>query len=163
VRFNVDAFPNRSFQGVVQLIRLNPTTVQNVVTYNVVIAVDNPDQILLPGMTAYVNIGVARRENVLLVPNAALRFKPVEAAPSSGNGGKGAEGKKKRDASSGTVWVVRGGKPAPVSLTLGISDGRNTEVQAGELKAGDSVIVAENGQAKGKAGSDSQGPRFRPF
>lgn len=80
VRFTVDAFPDRSFQGEVQQIRLNPTTTQNVVTYNVRVSVANPDQILLPGMTAYVSIGVARRENALLVPNAALRFKPPEGS-----------------------------------------------------------------------------------
>jgi HlyD family secretion protein len=79
VRFTVDAFPNRNFKGVVNLIRLNPTTVSNVVTYDVVINVDNPEQILLPGMTAYVNIVVAERKDVLLVPNASLRFKPANA------------------------------------------------------------------------------------
>jgi HlyD family secretion protein len=78
VRFTVDAFPNRSFQGQVQQIRLNPTTQQNVVTYNVRVSLSNPEQILLPGMTAYVSIGVASREDALLVPNAALRFKPSE-------------------------------------------------------------------------------------
>jgi len=79
VRFTVDAFPNRNFTGEVQQIRLNPTNTQNVVTYNVRITVENPDQILLPGMTAYVNIGVQKREGTLLVPNAALRFKPADA------------------------------------------------------------------------------------
>ena len=81
VRFTVDAFPNRNFKGVVKQIRLNPTTQQNVVTYNVVVSVDNPEQILLPGMTAYVSIVVAQRKDVLLVPNAALRFKPAERKP----------------------------------------------------------------------------------
>lgn len=163
VHFNVDAFPNRAFHGMVRLIRLNPTTVQNVVTYDVVIAVDNPDQVLLPGMTAYVNIGVAHREDALLVSNAALRFKPAEASQEVAGkpGAKPEPGKKKRDAASGTVWVLRGGQIKPVSLTIGISDGRNTEVLAGELKVGDQVIVAENGQAKGKGGP--QGPQFRPF
>ena len=74
VRFNVDAFPNRTFHGVVKVIRLNPTTTSNVVTYDVVISVDNPDQLLLPGMTAYVNINVAKKSDALLVSNAALRF-----------------------------------------------------------------------------------------
>src|SRR5207249_3243253 len=81
VHFKVDAFPDRSFQGTVKLIRLNPVTQQNVVTYDVVIAVDNPDQILLPGMTAYVNIVVARRQGVPVVSNAALRCRPLEPAP----------------------------------------------------------------------------------
>lgn len=164
VRFNVDAFPNRSFHGKVRLIRLNPTTVQNVVTYDVVIAVENPDQVLLPGMTAYVNIGVARRDDALLVPNAALRFKPAEAPQEAAAkpGVKPEPGRKKRDAASGAVWVLRGGQIKPVNLGIGISDGRNTEVLSGDLKAGDQVIVAENGQAKGKSGGP-QGPQFRPF
>ena len=79
VRFTVDAFPERSFSAAVRQIRLNPIIQQNVVSYDVVVAVDNPEQILMPGMTAYVNIIVAERKNVLLIPNAALRFKPQEA------------------------------------------------------------------------------------
>ena len=100
VRFNVDAFPNRAFKGEVKQVRLNPTTQQNVVTYDVVVSVDNPDQILLPGMTAYVNIVVAERNDALLVPNAALRYKPADARsrPLKTTGG----GKRKRDAYSGT-------------------------------------------------------------
>ena len=78
-RFTVDAFADRHFKGEVRQIRLNPTTVSNVVTYDVVVNVDNPEQILLPGMTAYVNIAVAERKDVLLVPNAALRYKPAKS------------------------------------------------------------------------------------
>jgi HlyD family secretion protein len=83
VRFTVDAFPERSFEGSVQQIRLNPTTQQNVVTYNVRVSLSNPEHILLPGMTAYVSIAVAQRDDALLVPNAALRFKPPEDANKS--------------------------------------------------------------------------------
>ncbi|MGC2048809.1 MAG: efflux RND transporter periplasmic adaptor subunit [Gallionella sp.] len=79
VHFSVDAFANRSFNGVVKLVRLNPTTQQNVVTYDVVINVENPEKILLPGMTAYVSISVAERKDIMLVPNAAFRFKPANA------------------------------------------------------------------------------------
>ena len=79
VRFTVDAFPSRTFEGEVQQIRLNATTLQNVVTYNVRVSLSNPEQILLPGMTAYVNIAVDYRQDALLVPNAALRFKPSDA------------------------------------------------------------------------------------
>ena len=79
-RFTVDAFPDRSFSGEVQQIRLNPTNQQNVVTYNVRVSVANKDQALLPGMTAYVSIGVAKRQDALLLPNSALRFKPADAA-----------------------------------------------------------------------------------
>ena len=164
VRFTVDAFPNRSFQGQVQQIRLNPTTQQNVVTYNVRVSLSNPDHLLLPGMTAYVSIGVASREDALLVPNAALRFKPSETngsngdkpaggAPpavgpsaTSGSGGAGeARGKgKKRDTASGTVYVIDQGELKPVSVQLGITDNRNTEVVGGELKAGNRVVIGEN-------------------
>jgi HlyD family secretion protein len=152
VRFTVDAFPNKSFAGEVQQIRLNPTVLQNVVTYNVRVSLQNPEQILLPGMTAYVNIGVARRDDALLVPNAALRFKPAEADEKSkekaaGNGASSAEPKgkgKKRDGSSGTVYVIDGKGLKPLHIQLGITDNRVTEVVGGELKAGDQVIVGEN-------------------
>jgi len=159
VRFTVDAFPNRNFTGEVQQIRLNPTTQQNVVTYNVRVSLQNPEQILLPGMTAYVSIVVATRNDILMVPNAALRFKPADTAekadkpsdrpapggPTSGEQRRPAEGKgRKRDAGSGTVYVVEGGEVKPLSIQLGITDNRNTEVVGGDLKPGDKVIVGEN-------------------
>lgn len=160
VEFTVDAFPDRSFSGEVQQIRLNPTVTQNVVTYNVRISLQNPDQILLPGMTAYVNIAIARADDVLMVPNAALRFKPPESAgkPTAANGdavqpnvpGNGAErregrnGKhRKQDGNSGIVYVVEGDSIRPVTVELGITDNRMTEIASSELKAGDSVIVGE--------------------
>lgn len=182
-RFTVDAFPNRSFVGDVQQIRLNPTNTQNVVTYNVRINVANPDHLLLPGMTAYVNIGVQKREGTLLVPNAALRYKPAEAAdkkpgngqaaaqsagmsgmgPGMGAGMSGmgpaapagqAAGKgKKRDGQSGTVYVLAGDQLKPVAVQLGITDNRNTEVVSGELKEGDRVVTGENGSSDKKPSS----------
>ena len=182
-RFTVDAFPNRSFVGDVQQIRLNPTNTQNVVTYNVRINVANPDHLLLPGMTAYVNIGVQKREGTLLVPNAALRFKPAEAAdkkpgngqaaaqsagmsgmgPGMGAGMSGmgpaapagqAAGKgKKRDGQSGTVYVLAGDELKPVAVQLGITDNRNTEVVGGDLKEGDRVVTGENGSSDKKPSS----------
>jgi HlyD family secretion protein len=163
VRFTVDAFPNRSFQGEVQQIRLNATTQQNVVTYNVRVSLTNPEQILLPGMTAYVNIAVDNRKEVLLVPNAALRFKPADAkmpteaakataAPGEAarpNGAPAGGGKpgRKRDTASGTVYIIDGGELKPVSIQLGITDNRNTEVVSGDLKPGDKVIAGENATA----------------
>ena len=157
VRFTVDAFPNKSFAGEVQQIRMNATVQQNVVTYNVRVSLQNPDQILLPGMTAYVNIGVARRDDALLVPNAALRFKPPEAdggatkngAATGQERGKG----KKRDSASGTVYVIDDDRLKPVAIQLGITDNRMTEVVGGELKAGDQVIVGENTTPGGKPSS----------
>jgi len=153
VHFTVDAFPNRSFTGAVQQIRLNATVTQNVVTYNVRVSLENPEQILLPGMTAYVNIAVARRDDVLMVPNAALRFRPADAEEekkneSEANGQAGEarrNGKgKKRDGSSGTVYILAGKELKPVSVQLGITDNRNSEVSGGELKAGDRVVVGDN-------------------
>jgi len=153
-RFTVDAFTNRSFVGEVQQIRLNPINQQNVVTYNVRITVTNPDHVLLPGMTAYVNIGVANREDALLVPNAALRFKPPESAERKPENGQkpastasvapGDKKGKKRDGQSGTVYVLDGGEIRPVSVQLGITDNRNTEVVGGDLKEGERVVTGEN-------------------
>lgn len=153
VRFTVDAFPDRSFSGQVRQVRLNPTTQQNVVTYNVVVGVKNPEQVLLPGMTAYVNIVTAKRQDVLLVPNAALRFHPVDVVAANGGGknGNGANGaggaarsKKKRDANSGTVYLLQGETLKPVTVRLGITDNRYTEVVGGSLKAGDRVVTVDN-------------------
>ena len=114
VRFTVDAFPNRGFQGAVQQIRLNPTNQQNVVTYNVRVRVDNPDFLLLPGMTAYVNIGVQKRSDVLLVPNAALRYKPADAADKKPENGQkpaltataGSAGSQSREERKEINWLL---------------------------------------------------------
>lgn len=168
-RFTVDAFPSRNFTGDVQQIRLNPTNQQNVVTYNVRINVANPELVLLPGMTAYVNIGVQKREGTLLVPNGALRFKPADDGEKKGENGQksgstaamptpgmgagmdgggpktGGEKKgKKRDGQGGTVYVLADGEIKPVSVQLGITDNRNTEIVGGELKEGDRVVTGEN-------------------
>ena len=168
VRFTVDAFPDRSFTGEVQQIRMNPTTTQNVVTYNVRVSLANPDHILLPGMTAYVNIGVAESRDVLLVPNAALRFKPAEAdeaasangaqsgASTGGQGARNGEARgrgKKREGNSGRVYVVDGRTIKPVQVQLGITDNRNTEVVGGDLKEGDTLVVSEAPTAATKPSS----------
>lgn len=158
-RFTVDAFPNRSFVGDVQQIRLNPTNTQNVVTYNVRINVANPDHLLLPGMTAYVNIAIAKADDVLMVPNAALRFKPADSlgktvevkgdvsSNTTANGTDRREGRKGKrgnhDGNTGTVYVVEGDVIRPVSVEIGITDNRMTEIAGGELKDGDTVIVGE--------------------
>jgi len=162
--FRVDAFPNRSFSGEVRQVRLNPTTQQNVVTYDVVIAVDNPDQTLMPGMTAYVNITLAQRKDALLVPNAALRFRPSEAAPRTdkprGNEPKGERGKDKGDATQmGTVYVLENGQPKAVRIPVGITDNRLTEVLGGELKEGAMVLV-EDKQPPAKGPGSSPGMRL---
>lgn len=92
VKFSVDAFPGKEYDGKIQEMRLNPVNVQNVVTYNVVINVDNPEQTLKPGMTANLTITIDERNNVLKVPNSALRFRPQNANAASGNAGGNAGG-----------------------------------------------------------------------
>jgi len=143
--FTVDSFPGRTFTGEVVQIRKAPLVVQNVVTYDVVVSAKNPEQRLLPGMTANVRIVIDQKEGVLQVPNAALRFRPpgVEATererparPSGPGGGRGG------GAPAGRVWVLGpDGKPAALPLQLGIGDGTYTEVVRGELKEGQPVIV----------------------
>jgi HlyD family secretion protein len=139
VRFNVDAFANRSFEGRVRQIRLNATVQQNVVTYDVVVAVENPEEILMPGMTAYVNILVGERKNVLLVPNAALRFKPPAGAPLVAAERKAG----KRDATRAVVYALDGQQLKPIAVEIGLADSRYTEVVAGDLKAGDRVVIED--------------------
>lgn len=173
-KFSVDAFTNRNFEGVVKQLRLNPTVTSNVVTYDVVVSVDNPEQILLPGMTAYVNIMVAKHDNVMLVPNAALRFKPKEDDSQSGKtagadklaNGNGQHGGKKKTSqdsdTSGKVYVIKEGKVTPVRVNIGISDGRVTEITSKDLKLNDQVIIGENQNADAAPTSTST-MRFRMF
>jgi len=149
VQFNVDAFPNRSFRAAVKQIRLNATTQQNVVTYDVVVAVDNPEHVLMPGMTAYVNVVVARKEDVMLVPNAALRFRPEEGPDRTLRRRRD----EKADGAQATVHVFAEDRLQAVQIGIGISDGRFTEVTSGPLKAGDAVVtgIADNAAAKSQS------------
>lgn len=152
VTFTVDAFPTQTFKGEIKQIRLNPIVQQNVVTYNVVILVDNPDEILLPGMTAYVNAVVAEKHDVLRIPNAALRFRPSDDKPDFG-----------RDAiETQRAYILRQGKPESVTLATGITDKRFSEVTGGKLAQGDSVIVEEKTEG-GAPGQSSKAFRSRMF
>lgn len=160
VNFAVDAFPNMAFNGIVKQVRLNATTVSNVVTYDVVVKVENPDEILIPGMTAYVNVIIAEKKNVLLLPNAALRYKPVMPLGKE-NTGELKPKKEKREANSATVYVFENGMPKPIKVGIGISDNRLTEIITESLKAGDKIIVEE---VKSNAnGSKNSPPPMRPF
>ena len=143
--FTVDSYPGQRFKGKIRDIRNAATTVQNVVTYDAVIDVDNTDLRLRPGMTANVTVIYAERDGVLSVPNAALRYHLPSAAPAASGSGRAGGGK--RGATSGdapearTVYVLRGAEPAPVSIHTGLTDGTQTEVIDGELKEGDPVVV----------------------
>ena len=149
VDFTVDAFPKRTFHGEVVQVRNAPITVQNVVTYDTVIGVNNSDLKLKPGMTANVSIVGAQRDNALKISNAALRFRPPDVTPPPtvclGRRGKPGEHSTER-----TVYALRGSKPSPVQIKTGISDGISTEVLDG-LQEGDRVVTAMTGKAASAA------------
>lgn len=163
-QFSVDAFPNETFRGSVTQIRLSPIIDQNVVTYDVVITVDNPKLQLFPGMTAYVNIGIAERSKVLLVPNSALRFKPSADAGSKAAKPKMTESRQTKKATAGgNVYVLDAEQGLrSVAVELGITDNRMTEVIGGELKVGDVVVVSENRVVE-RAGSKKSSSSMRLF
>ena len=142
VEFTVDAFPYLPFRGKVAQVRNAPITVQNVVTYDTVIEVGNDELKLKPGMTANVSISIAQRESVVKLPNAALRFRPPDA-PKSGPPAtprKGGGTRERAPSPGRSVYVLRDGKPEPVQVKLGISDGIFTEVIEG-LKENDIIVT----------------------
>jgi HlyD family secretion protein len=182
VEFTVDAFPTRVFHGKVVQVRNAPITVQNVVSYDTVISVSNDDLKLKPGMTANASIIVASRKDVLKLPGAALRFRmpePTSAGPAAaaarqpgvsgvsggtggggGGGGRPAGGRSSSGRREGrvarSVFVLRDGKPEPVQIKTGISDGIFTEVQEG-LAEGDQVVTGMQG------GAATPAPASSPF
>lgn len=142
VEFAVDAYPDITFRGKVSEVRNAPITVQNVVTYDVVVRVDNPELKLKPGMTANVSIILDEKKGVLRVPNAALRFRPPES-------GKAITPQKgPADQKGSAVWVLENDKPKRIKVTSGIGDGNYTEILSGDLKEGDAVIVESIGGTK---------------
>src|SRR5574337_1772425 len=177
--FTVDAFPGETFTGKVVQIRQAAINIQNVITYDAVIAVSNPDLKLFPGMTANVKILVDRREGVLKVPNAAMRFRPpglksqsagkegaVRASAAGAGTGEGAPKARggAKGGSSQTIWVLgHDHTPQPVSVKLGITDGSTSELLDGDLKEADEVIVgAVSKEASGGPAQPfgQRGPRF---
>ena len=156
VDFTVDAFPTRTFQGKVVQVRNAPITVQNVVTYDTVIGVSNPEQKLKPGMTANVSIVSAHTDNALKIPNSAFRFRMPDQTPSAApkrdqsSGGRQPGGNRAERRAERSVYILAAGaaKPASVTIKTGISDGVATEVLEG-LKEGDRVVtgMTESGAA----------------
>lgn len=178
VTFTVDAFPSRRFRGRVHQVRNAPIVVQNVVTYVAVVRIDNKELLLKPGMTANVQFLVSRKEDVLTIPNMAMRFKPPEekeeaqellrrdqsrTAPKVGErrtsrqsaaGGSGVGGGGTRRA---RIYLLKDDKAQPVEIQLGITDGSRTEVRSGDVKENDPVII-------GMSSADSSGPAVaNPF
>src|SRR5205823_6493741 len=170
VDFTVDAFPTRTFHGKVVQVRNAPITVQNVVTYDTVIGVSNPDLKLKPGMTANVSIVIAHKDNVLQLKNAALRYRPPDAATSeqsrtaaaqprstSSPGGQRPTAGARERKPERTIYVLSYGRPKPMQIKTGIGDGIATEVTEG-LKEGDKVVTAELSSP-----SASSSPPANPF
>jgi HlyD family secretion protein len=145
--FSVDAYPERPFTGTVAQVRNSPLNVQNVITYDVVIAADNADLALRPGMTANVEIVTGKREHVLRVPTAALRFRPP-----------GGQGEAVAAPAGTVVWRLTSDGPEAVSVTPGLTDDSYTEVRTGGLAEGDAVIVALERARSGSAATGTQRP-----
>jgi len=148
VTFTVDAYPARSFAGVVRQVRDNATTLQNVVTYDAVIDVDNSERLLKPGMTASVTFTYATRDDVLRVPNAALRFKPDPATLAI----MGAAPPRSLRPDERAVWVLRGERATAEPVKIGISDGTSTEVVSGDLRPGERVVSEASASTTAKRG-----------
>jgi HlyD family secretion protein len=158
VTFTVDAYPTSPFHGSVSQIRQAPINVQNVITYDVVVAVANPDLKLLPGMTANVKILTDQVSDVLKIPNAALRYRPADLKPDNRVRAAG-----KRQDTGATVWIVgEDGTQQPVKVKLGITDGNYTAVEAGDLKEGQRVITGALSRtlSKNTGAQRPTGPRF---
>src|SRR5689334_2366613 len=176
VNFKVDAFPTQTFRGKVSAVRLNATTVQNVVTYTTVVDFDNPEMKLFPGMTAYVNIPVATANDVVKVPNGALRYKPdlnatdisallqkqgiTDTSNHTGRKGSSAtQQKPQAQATTAVVWKLNGQKQLePVQVKLGITDHTTTEVAQvlkGALNPGDQVVTGAASATKSASNTNS--------
>lgn len=176
VTFTVNAYPNRTFDGTVRMVRLSAQTVQNVVTYTAVIGVSNKDMALLPGMTANLQIITDERDDALRIPNAALRFRPSRAlaaaapkdAPQDQQGNRLRRGSGPRsvadESSAGSVYQLgQDGAPRAVPVRLGITDGSYTEVLRGDLKPGDALIVgSQRDSSAGGPNGPSPAGRSRP-
>ncbi len=148
VEFTIDAYPDMTFKGVVSEVRNSPTTISNVVTYDVIVKVDNLELRLKPGMTANVTIIIDEKKGVLRIPDSALKFKPAKTSKNT-NGINGS-----------AVWVMDGNRIKRIPIRTGISDGSYTEVVSGGIMEGAEVITESADQDKGgaKSGSRRMGP-----
>jgi HlyD family secretion protein len=173
VTFTVDAFPGQRFHGQVGKVRLNASMTQNVVTYTVEVSTDNADGKLLPYLTANVQFITGRRDNVLTVPNVALRWIPrvdqiipesrreVQTADGTSGHGMSAKTPQGKDEPRGTVWVAQGNFVRPVKVSIGLTDGTVTEVNGADLSAGMQVVIGDQ-SASVTGGSDGGASPFTP-
>ena len=182
VTFTVDAFPARRFRGKVHQVRNAPTIIQNVVTYDAVVRIDNKELLLKPGMTANVQFLVSEKEDVLTIPNMALRFRPpddkneaqdllrqeqsrtaprVGARRTSRPGGGGGGGDERQRVRQVRVYVVKDSKMQPIEVQLGITDGSKTEVVTGPINENEPVVIGMSGSAGGQGQAGVVNP-FQP-
>lgn len=149
--FGVDAFPDRKFPATIRDVRYASETTQGVVTYKAVLNIDNSELLLRPGMTATAEIKVTEVKDALLIPNASLRYAPPAAATTAsrsllsrllpGPPALRAAAPREDTGQNRTVWMLRDGEPVQVKIVIGSSDGKRTEVQSGDIEAGQMVIV----------------------
>ena len=130
VDYTLDGYPNEVFKGKVSQVRISPTTVSNVVTYTVIVSVDNDNEILKPGMSANVSIITSKKENILCADNASLRFTPTEIT----------RGKKFKEQG---IWLLKDNKPTRINIKTGVTDSEFTEIISDEIKDGDDVIIGD--------------------
>lgn len=180
-RFTVDAYPGEEFRGTIREVRQAPNTIQNVVTYDAVIAADNPDRKLRQGMTAAVKVLTSHKDDVLRISNAALRWKPENAptpaqqqsAPPPGAGrdrtmartdrrAAAPDGQQPAQGKPARVYKLVDGQPVPADVRIGISDGQRTEVMSG-LAENDAAITGDSSTGSAGSARPPQGPRRGPF
>jgi HlyD family secretion protein len=142
-QFRVDAYPTRTFTGTISQVRYNATVIDGVVTYVTLIEVNNDDLVLRPGMTANVTFQVAKAENVIRVPNAALRFDPAPPEPTGG------QPKPRKKARVPTIYVLDNNQPKPCEVKIGLSDGAFSQLVGGDVSEGMKVITERNWRAGG--------------
>jgi HlyD family secretion protein len=157
VTFHVDAYPNETFTGRVEQVRLQPITVQNVVTYNTLIAVDNPGGRLMPGMTATVSVIVQRRDNVLRLPAAALRFRPEGWQPGAGGGRRGGAGASGAPPASTTTGAPAAAVAAGPETTAGGGRSARGGGGGGGRWAGRGAMGGPGGEGRGPGGQGGGG------
>lgn len=145
VVYSLDGYQDREFKGTVTQVRLSPTTVSNVVTYTVIVDVDNEDLTLKPGMTANVSIITSQSKDVLCAPNLSLKFTPDTNGPKYKQQG---------------IWILENGKPRRIEIETGASDDNHTEVIADELQQGDKVILSISGKNSKNKNKNMRVPRL---
>lgn len=150
VDYTLDGYQDQVFKGRVSQVRISPTTVSNVVTYTVVVRVDNDDLKLKPGMTANVSIITQKKENVLCVPSIALKYTPTT------------KGEIKRYDTQG-IWVLRGSKAVREAVEIGASDDTYTEITSGNIQEGDKIIVSSDGKSSKQDSKNNKKPPMRMF